>query len=65
MIRALHFGGYDYVIIFLNEILATAAGSEAFYFVDIDLEIKGTVKKQVVFHYILNLKMLTKSFSKT
>ena len=30
MIRALHFGGYDYVIIYLDEILATAAGSEAF-----------------------------------
>ena len=66
MIRALPYGGYEYVIITLDETLATAAGSETCYFVDVNLELTGTIrKKQNISHYVLNLRKLTKSFSKT
>ena len=58
------YGGYEYVIISLDEILATAAGSETCYFVGVDLEHTGTSKKQDSFHYALNLRKLTKSFFK-
>ena len=64
MIRALPYGGYEYEIISSDEILAIAAGSEACYFVVVDLENTGTLKKQDNFHYALNLKKLTKKIFK-
>ena len=64
MIKALPYGKYEYVLIFFGQKLATADDSEIVYFLDVDLE-EADPKKHLIFHFFLNLRKMTESFSLT
>ena len=63
MIQALAFGGYEYVIIFLGELLGTTDDSENGFFVAVELDNRDTLKKHHIFNYVLNPKTMTQRFS--
>ena len=66
MVQVLPYGGFEYVLIHLDEILGTADDIASVYFVDVDVEYTDTIETEAgCFPLGPEFKELTQGFSLT